>query len=317
MMKELAISTSNLVKRFGKFTAVDNVDLTISKGSIHGFVGPNGAGKSTTMKMLIGAMIPSGGTGTIGNYEIGSKASRKVLGYAPEKPSFYKDMNAIEYLIFLGQLSGLSEDYAIKRAQFLLDRFELLPFMYQKPIFFSSGMKKKLIIAQSLMHEPKVLILDEPTANLDPESRMLIMDILKKLVKEEEMTVFISSHILTELELIVDEVSLIEKGKIVLTGKTVDIKNRFNQGVFEIRTSNNDLLREALLHTNYIDDVKVNDNYLKVYTKQVDFFKKDINKIIYELDLMIHAFNEEKITLDSVYQHVFGKAKEVKNNGNI
>ncbi len=309
-MTEYVIKTKHLVKRFGKFTAVDQVNLNISKGSIHGFVGPNGAGKTTTIKMLIGAMIPTSGNGYIKDYEIGTKQSRQMIGYAPEKMSFYRHMNAMEYLLYMGQLSGLTLDDAIKKAHFVLQLFELSHFKYQLPIHFSSGMKKKLTLAQSLMHEPEILILDEPTANLDPETRMFIIDILKKLVKEDNMTVFISSHILTELELLVNEVTLIDKGKIVLTGNINEIKNRFNQGVLEIETDNNILLKGKLDQLSYIDKTEILDHYVKVYTKKVNVFKKEIGKIIYDLDLMMHAFHEEKITLDNIYKNVFVKDKE-------
>ncbi|QVK17310.1 ABC transporter ATP-binding protein [Mycoplasmatota bacterium] len=309
-MVKYEITTKGLAKHFGKFTAVDQINLKISKGSIHGIVGPNGAGKTTTIKMLIGAMIPTSGTGLIGNHEIGTMQSRQMIGYVPEKATFYKDLNAIEYLIYMGQLSGLTLENAIKRAHDVLKLFELIPFMYKKPTAFSSGMKKKLTIAQSLMHKPEILILDEPTANLDPETRMFIINILKRLVKEENMTVFISSHILTELELVVDEVSLIDKGNIVLTGKIDEIKRRFNQGVIEIETDNNHSLKRTLDKLNYIDETKIDEKKLKVYTKEVDLFKKEIGKIIYDLGLMIHALNEEKITLDNIYQNVFIKGKE-------
>lgn len=310
MMVEYEITTKDLVKRFGKFTAVDQVNLKISKGSIHGIVGPNGAGKTTTIKMLIGAMIPTSGSGLIGKEAIGTMQSRQIIGYVPEKATFYKDLNAIEYLIYMGQLSGLTLENAIKRSHYVLDLFQLIPFMYKKPTAFSSGMKKKLTIAQSLMHEPEILILDEPTANLDPETRMFIINILKRLVKEENMTVFISSHILTELELVVDEVSLIDKGSIVLTGKIDEIKRRFNQGVIEIETDNNQLLKKTLDKLDYIDETKIDEKKLKVYTKEVDRFKKEVAKNIYDLGLMIHAFNEEKVTLDNIYQNVFIKGKE-------
>jgi len=312
-----AITTKSLVKQFGKFRAVDDVNLNITKGSIHGFVGPNGAGKTTTIKMLIGAMLPTSGSGMINVHEIGTKESRQMIGYTPEKTSFYKDMNAIEYLLYMAQLSGMTLDSAIIRAHYLLELFGLTNFMYKRPTTFSSGMKKKLTIAQSLMHEPEILILDEPTANLDPETRMFIIDVLKKLVKDDKITIFISSHILTELELFVDEVTLIDKGKIVLTGNLNEIKNRFNQGVLEITTENNEVLKEALEKIDYIDEVKIDVKQVKVYTKEVVLFKKEIGKIIYDLGLMIHAFNEEKVTLDNVYQQVFVKGKEVDVNDHL
>jgi len=140
-----------------------------------------------------------------------------LIGYAPAESLFYQNMTTIEYLVYIGQIKGLSRAKAINRGFDLIDYFDLNESMYRKPIDFSSGMKKKVIVAQALISNPKILILDEPTANLDPTARIQIVNILKKLIEENDLSVFISSHILSELESLVDEVTLIRNGKIVLS----------------------------------------------------------------------------------------------------
>ncbi|ERJ12980.1 ABC transporter ATP-binding protein [Haloplasma contractile] len=315
-MSNTIIKTDGLTKQFGKFIAVNNINMKVTQGSIHGFVGPNGAGKTTTIKMLIGAYQKTSGTGSIAGHSMGSIESRQKIGYAPEKSEFYPQMTAIEYLVYNGKLAGLTEENAITKAFELLDLFEMTPFAYKKPIKFSSGMKKKITLAQALINDPEILILDEPTANLDPESRMFIIEILRQFVKEKNLTVLISSHILTELELIVDEVTLINQGQIVLNGKIEEIKNRFNQGVFDISTSDNKKLSKQLDLLNWIDRVVRTDNVVKVFTKEPDRLKQQISHILLDLNLMLLMFNEEKITLDNIYKSVFKKGDQQESINN-
>jgi ABC-type multidrug transport system ATPase subunit len=317
-MNNDGIKTNNLVKQFKGFRAVDQINLTVSKGAIHGFVGPNGAGKTTTIKMLIGAVLPTSGTGKILGFPIGSKESKCQLGYVPEKSTFYHDLNALEYLIYMGRLSGLSYDEAKNKANQLLKQFELSDVAFKFPIHFSSGMKKKLTIAQALMHDPKILILDEPTANLDPETRMFVMNLLKKLSNEQQLTIFISSHILTELELLVDEVTLLNKGKIVLSGSINDVRARFKQGVYSIESDNNILLMNQLKSLPYIQQLHLDGRIIRIYTKGHNQLKKDISRLLYKHDLALNYFEEEKITLDSIYASIFNKKeKEVVNDDGI
>ncbi len=306
-MNDFMIQTKQLTKQFGHNKAVDQIDLNISNGSIHGFVGPNGSGKTTTMKMLIGAISPTSGMGEIKGFPLGSKESRTLIGYTPEKSSFYKNMNAMEYLIYMGKLSGLTHEKAISRAYELLEMLQLLPFRNECPYYFSQGMKKKIMIGQSLIHHPEILILDEPTANLDPDTRMTIIDILRSLVETEKITVFISSHILTELELLVNEVTLINKGKIILTGKIEEIKKRFKQGVIEINSDDNIKFKILLEELPFVDEVQIVNQKLKIYTTEPELLKKQLGRILYENQLMIHYLNEENITLNQIYQNVFGK----------
>lgn len=225
-MNELMIETKGLTKAFGSFTAVDNVDIKVEKGTIHGFIGPNGAGKTTTIKMLVGSIRPTKGTGFIKGHRIGSFEARKLIGYTPEQPKFYGNMSAFDYVVYMGRISGMGKKDAESRASELLSWLELGGFVHKKVGGFSAGMKQRLGLVQALIHNPELLILDEPTANLDPSGRLSIINKLKSLSKEKGITVFVSSHILSELEKMVDFVTLLDKGRVVIEGDVKSLKRK-------------------------------------------------------------------------------------------
>ena len=212
-------------KKFAKFLAVDNLDFGVNRGKIHGFVGPNGAGKTTTIKALIGAFRKSAGHMYIEGKVAGSNAAKRVIGYIPERASFPPHLTCMEYLMTMGSLSGFSLRKGKKEALRILNELELMKHQHRKPIEFSSGMKKKILIAQAMMLDPTVLILDEPAANLDPSARKELFDKIKEF-KSQGKTILLSSHILSELQDIVDEVTFIVQGKIKFSGKMTDLSNK-------------------------------------------------------------------------------------------
>jgi ABC-2 type transport system ATP-binding protein len=203
----LAIETNGLTKSFGTFTAVDGIDLRVEQGTINGFIGPNGAGKTTTMKVLIGALHPNGGSGKIKGHPLGSMEAKKLLGFSPEHPKFYEEMTGHDYLVYMGMICGMNRHEAYNRGMELLKWLDIAGFSDKKIHGYSAGMRQKLSLAQSLIHEPEILILDEPTANLDPAGRLSIIKKLKELCQENNTTVFISSHVLGELEKLVTDVT--------------------------------------------------------------------------------------------------------------
>ncbi|QVK18635.1 ABC transporter ATP-binding protein [Mycoplasmatota bacterium] len=309
-MIEYIIQTKKLTKKFGNFVAVKDLNLKISKNKIHGFIGPNGAGKTTTIKMLTGAIYPSQGIGLIDKYGIGTKRGRSLIGYAPAESLFYDNMTTIEYLVYIGQIKGLRRRKAINKAYDLIDYFDLNDAINRKPITFSSGMKKKVTVAQALINDPKVLILDEPTANLDPTARIQIIDILRKLISENDLSIFISSHILSELETLVDEVTLIRKGEIVLSGNLNTVKNKFNKGQYTIDTSNNKVFKYYLdkyCHS-FINSIEENDKgYVIVNVDNVNKYKLEsvVPPILSNYKIRLLKFNQEEISLDEIYKNIY------------
>ncbi|MBQ1826860.1 MAG: ABC transporter ATP-binding protein [Erysipelotrichaceae bacterium] len=295
------VEIKGLTKRFGKFTAVNNVSFTLETGKVYGLIGPNGAGKSTLMSMIMGLLYPSEGTGNVRGHELGSKEALKVLGYSPEFTSFYSDMSALEYLWYMGTLSGLSDQKAKERSLELIEQFELKDDMNKKVSKFSTGMKKKISLAQAMIHEPEILLLDEPTANLDPTARFEILETIRMLVKSRQMTVLISSHVLTELQTIITDVIMLEKGKLILAASLEEAQKMFNKGILIVDTDNNAQLCENLRDKYSVENT---DGVLKFSAEDLSGIKREVVREVYENGWMLNSMSEEKITLESLYKQV-------------
>lgn len=303
-MNNIVIETNNLTKKFGDLTAVDNFNIKLESGKIYGFIGPNGAGKTTTMSLLMNLIIATQGEAYAKGNKIGTIEAKKLLGYSPEFPAFYTDMTCIDYLIYMGTLGGLSYDESVKKSLELLKFMDLEKHMYKKVAKFSTGMKKKVGLAQAMIHDPSILLLDEPTANLDPTSRMELITTLKKLVKEKDLTLIISSHVLTELELIISDVIMIDKGKLVACGPIKDLKSGINHDVILINTSDDKTLRKLLEKDSDTISIEETEEGLKVTTKDIKSTKKLVTKLAYENDITVDKMSEDNVSLDDVYRKV-------------
>ncbi|WP_036429851.1 ABC transporter ATP-binding protein [Mycoplasmopsis felis] len=210
-------------------------DLTfnVPKGSFHAFIGENGAGKTTTIKTIIGSYINYSGQIVLNGINIQKPQSRQKLGYVPENTIFPKEMNTFEYLKFLGMFTGLNKNQVNKKIDELLSKFEITDLKYKKPFEFSSGQKKKVLLIQALLNDPEIIVLDEPAANLDPTARYQLFSILQEL-NQNGTTIFISSHILSEIDKFVDSFTLIHKGKIVYSGvKTKSLEEIFYEKIIQ------------------------------------------------------------------------------------
>lgn len=219
-----AIETRNLTKTYksrqhGKVHVVDNLNLEVEEGEIFGFLGPNGAGKTTTIKMLLGIIYPSAGEGYVLGKEIGDMDVHKVISYLPERPYYYEHMTGMEILRFYGSLFGIKDESLFER---LLEKVNLAGDKTKTISQFSKGMQQRIGLAQSLLNDPKLLFLDEPTGGLDPIAHTEIRDLILQF-RDEGRTVFISSHELSEVERICDRVAIINKGKIERQGRLDDL----------------------------------------------------------------------------------------------
>ena len=300
-MSEYCIEVNNLTKKFGNFTAVQDMNFQLESGKIYGIVGPNGAGKSTLMAMIMGSLFPSSGGGNVFGYPLASTQALKILGYSPEFTSFYTDMKCYEYLWYMGCLSGLSEKESAARTKELLQQFELTEHKDRKVAKFSTGMKKKVSLAQAMIHHPKVLLLDEPTANLDPTSRQEILETVRKMVQDEHLTVLISSHVLTELETVINHVLMIDHGRLILNAPLSEAQEMFKQGILWVDTDSNEALLSAL-EGRYSGEIT--DGRLRFRTKEMDALKKDIVKIVYLNGIQLNTLSEEVLSLDSLYKQM-------------
>ena len=221
------IETKNLTKNYGNLTAVDNLNLSIKDGDIFGFIGPNGAGKTTTMRILVTLLEPFGGSAFINGLNVAKdgKKVRRLVGYMPDFMGVYDDLKVFEYLEFFAAAFGIERK---KRKSIVEGVLELTDLESKKSATVDSlsrGMQQRLGLARVLIHDPKVLILDEPASGLDPRARIEIRELLREL-KRMGKTIMISSHILSELEEICDHVGIIEQGKLVFSGTLEEIRPR-------------------------------------------------------------------------------------------
>ena len=211
-----AISIQNLSKTYrgkrgAKVNALKDLTLQVEKGEIFGFLGPNGAGKSTTIKTLMGLIRPSSGNASIMGKEIASTEARRHVGFLPENPAFYDYLSAEEYLAFVGRTFGMNAAVMKEKIESVLKRLELWNARKRPMRGYSKGMVQRLGIAQVLVHDPQVYILDEPMSGLDPLGRSLVKEIIKEL-KEAGKTVFFSTHIISDVELVCDRVGILVGG---------------------------------------------------------------------------------------------------------
>jgi len=235
LQSEKVIEVHGLTKKFGNLIAVDNLDLNVFRGDVFGFLGPNGAGKSTTIRMLLSLIKPTSGTIKIFGLPLNSnrKEILKKIGAIVEKPDFYLYLSAYKNLEILGKISGT--DISKKKIMEMLDLVGLSSRYKSKVKTFSHGMKQRLGIAQALLHDPELIILDEPTTGLDPQGMKEIRDLIVYLSKSKGKTIFLSSHILREVELIATRMIIINKGKALVEGSVEDLLNSSKVNVtFEV-----------------------------------------------------------------------------------
>ena len=226
-----AVRTQGLVKRYGRTLAVAGVDLEIAPGEIFGLVGPNGAGKTTTIRMLATLLPPSAGEAEICGFSVQHQPDsvRRVIGYMPDTFGVYDDMRVWEYLDFFARCYGIS---ASRRRQMVGDLLELVDLADKREDYvqaLSRGMQQRLCLAHALVHDPQVLLLDEPASGLDPRARMELRELLREL-RSLGKTVIISSHILPELEELCTAVAIIDRGRVLASGPVEQIQARFRQG---------------------------------------------------------------------------------------
>lgn len=221
------IEVKDLVKRYGDNTAVDGVSFTVEKGRIYGFLGPNGAGKSTTMNIITGCLAATEGSVTIGGYDIYEEPveAKSCIGYLPEQPPLYTDMTPYEYLEFVGSAKGLRGDRLYKAVEAVIDRTGLTAYADRLIKNLSKGYRQRVGIAQAIIGDPEIIILDEPTVGLDPRQMIEIRELIRDL--GEDHTVILSSHILTEISAVCDYVIIIAHGHIVASDTLENLTRRY------------------------------------------------------------------------------------------
>jgi len=225
-MSELSlIETRNLVKRYGDKVAVNNVSFEVEAGEVFGFLGPNGAGKTTTIKTIVGLLQPTSGTVRVAGYDVQTQPlqAKAASGYVPDTPNLYAKLTGRELLHFVGDLYDLDRQRVAQRSEELLRVLDLTEAADNTIDSYSHGMQQKASLAAALMHDPKVLVLDEPTVGLDPKSARLIKDILRQMA-ERGSAVFLSTHILEIAERMCDRIGIINQGELVAVGSMDELR---------------------------------------------------------------------------------------------
>ncbi|WML33286.1 ATP-binding cassette domain-containing protein [Clostridium sp. OS1-26] len=303
-MSQLIIQTKNLNKSFEGFKAVNELNLQVKKGRIYGFLGPNGAGKSTTIRMLLGLMKPTSGEIKIFQKNLSENKMEilRKIGSIVEAPSYYGNLTAYENL----QVTAKLLDISYKTIDEVLEIVRLTEWKNKQVKKFSLGMKQRLGIAQALISKPELLILDEPTNGLDPAGIHEIRELIKSLPKISNITVIISSHILSEIELMVDDIGIINKGKLLFQGTLEELHSR-SKGEICIASRNLDETVKTLNDYGYRTTVKNNSIFIKPTEISADELLKELilkgNKIF--------KFVEVEKSLEQIFMDVTEGGKAI------
>lgn len=285
----LIIEVKNLCKQFGGFKAVDDLSFTVEAGQVYGFLGQNGAGKSTTIRMLLTLIKPSSGKVEVFgmNLERNRKEILRQTGAVIERPDLYKYLTALENLRIFAAMSGcrISE----KKLMDQLEMVGLAERAHSKVKTYSQGMKQRLGIATALVHDPQLIILDEPTNGLDPQGIADIRNLIIRLSKEMKKTLVISSHLLSEMELIADSMLIIDKGKKLVEGKVSDLFNP-SETIVELQTTNDELSLQQIKDssfTKYLKGVRNDCILLQMHKNDIPA----VIKALMDMDLTVTSFN--------------------------
>jgi ABC-2 type transport system ATP-binding protein len=294
------IHTENLSKQFKETLAVDSLDLDVREGEVFGFLGPNGAGKTTTVRMLTSLIAPSGGTATVAGFEIGKQDTdiRRTVGVLTETPGMYDNLPA-EY-----NLRIFAELYEVKDAAGQVEKYLKMLGLYDRRLdaagTFSKGMKQKLAIARALLHEPKLIFLDEPTAGLDPEAAHLVRDFVADL-KKEGRTIFLCTHNLDEADRLCDRVGVFKTRLLVVDTPTNLRTSVFGRKVvFHLRVADEALAR-AVRGLPFVRDVKVVENKLVVSLEDPDIQNPDVVRTLVSAGADLQFVGELRHSLEDVY----------------
>lgn len=308
------IETNDLSKQFHDFMAVDGVNFSVQPGQILALLGQNGAGKTTTVRMLTALLEPTRGSARVAGYDVVKNGHdvRASVGVLTEQHGLYMRMSAIEYLDFFGQVYSLTPAARKARSEHLLEYFGLTESAKRRIGEYSKGMRQKLALARAMMHDPGVLLLDEPTSAMDPESARLVRDEIARL-KSSKRTIVICSHNLTEVEALADQIAIIYRGRILLQGTLDELKQKIlGTPEYEIKFSEA-WNASALKLPEGVEILAQTPISLKVRVPRPQESNPQILKALSSISASVMAFQEEPRTLEQVYLKVMAEAKGSEN----
>lgn len=305
------IVANNLSKKFDDFTAVNRVNLDVGAGEVLALLGPNGAGKTTTVRMLTSVLKPTSGSAIVAGYDVITEAKnvRSSVGVLTEHHGLYDRMKALDYLDFFGQLHGMDKESRKLRSNDLLDKFGLLQDADRRIGEYSKGMRQKLALARALLHNPPVLLLDEPTSAMDPESAKMVREAILEL-RSGDRSVIICTHNLMEAELLSDRIAIIRRGSIIAGGSPNDLKDELLGPVlFEAKLSEpmNGIEPDLPAEINIVDQGR---NWLRFRSKDADKYNPIALQKLLEQGFKVSSLQEVPRSLEQVYLEAV-----TKNNG--
>jgi len=313
------IEVNELTKWYGPIRAVDQISFHIPAGQIVGFLGPNGAGKSTTLRILTGFLPPSRGTAAIAGHDVltSSHQARAKLGYLPESTPLYPEMRVEEYLHYRGKLYGMKRDRRRRRIDEVCDRCGLRAVRQRTIHRLSKGNRQRVGLAQALLHEPKVLILDEPTAGLDPNQITEVRKLIDEL--RGEHTILLSSHILPEVEKTADRVMIIAQGRIAAEGTPEQLRQHAAQGArvqVEVKTTNPSQVSQTLSGLHQVSDVstEMHDGWCRALVTPQDNadVREAIGQALFEQQLPVREIRREGASLEAYFVQITAQQSQTE-----
>ena len=301
----MSVQVKDLHFSYGKIKALDGICLDLPEGAI-GLLGPNGAGKSTLIRILLGFLKPDDGGGKVLDYDIKKQQSeiRRNVGYMPEDDCLIPGLDAVSFTSYLGELSGMPRQEAMKRAHEVLFYAGLEESRYRKLETYSGGMKQRLKLAQAIVHDPQLIFLDEPTSGLDPKGRQEIIELIVDISSKKNMQVLISSHILSDIEAICSYVVILNKGKLAAQGEISDLK-QINYSLYELKIKGEKEGFMGKLGSLECRVEETEEGILKVYVPP-EKSPQEIFRIGSEEKIQIRHFVKSQTSLEDLFAKVVG-----------
>ncbi len=305
----LAIKVENLTKKFEEFVAVNGVSFDIESGEIFGLLGPNGAGKTTTISMLSTMLKPTSGTALVNDFDILKSEDdvRKSIGIVFQDQSLDDELTAYENMDFHGRLYRIPEKARREKITELLNLVGLEERKDNLVKTFSGGMKRRLEIARGLLHEPKVLFLDEPTLGLDPQTRNHLWQYIGKLSKEKSITIILTTHYMEEADRLCNKIAIIDRGKIIAMDTPEKLKQAIGGDVITVESSQNDLLVSSLKDFDGVKHVTSHEHLVTINLQDADTRVAELVALAARLGIEIRSISVQKPTLEDVFLHFTGR----------
>lgn len=310
-MPDNIVIINDLVKKYGDLTAVDGISFEIQAGELFGLLGPNGAGKTTTISVISCILNPTSGDVFVGGYSVKKYPTKvkSLMGVVPQEVALYPTLTAVENLNFWGRMYGLSGPLLKKRVEEALEQAGLADRAKERVDKYSGGMKRRLNIAIGILHHPKVLLMDEPTVGIDPQSRNHILETIKRLNKAGTAIIY-TSHYMEEVEILCDRVGIIDHGKIIATGTVDELKKLVgDEHAIIVRAENVDGdIIDALNRLRYVDRVNYHEDEIEVLSKHSERVLSKVVSVLNQADVYINSIDIKKPNLETVFLHLTGKS---------